>query len=170
MKKIWSFAVNSVILFGSYFLSSLLCTMVLQTIMRAFVDANSKGEYFWKTVLLYAFMLITCMVHLKITAPTHKTKYLASMKGKEWSLKGGIEYTLKNGDFWLNSVGFAIWPIIIPKFFGVIHLCYFTTNFVSSFPQAILSILTVSVPIFIFSAIGWVIVLHQWCKNRLHTN
>lgn len=170
MKKIGNFVVNSTVLFLSYFVSSTLCMIVVQPIMRLFVDANSKGEYLWKTVYLYAWILATCIVHLKITASTHKTKYLAAMKDKEWSLKGEFRYILKNSDFWINSVGFAIWPIIIPNFFGVIHLFYFRPNFVECFPKAILSIMTVSFPILIFSAIGWGLVLRQWFKNRLHTN
>ena len=168
MKKIGSFVVNSFVLFWSYFLTSTLCVMALQTIMRLFVDANAQGEYLWKTICLYAWMLATCMIHLKITASTHKTKYLAFMKGKEWSLKVTLGYTLKNSDFWLNSIGFAIWPVIIPKFFGVIHLFYFSPDLVANMPGAILSIPTVSVPILLFSAVGWVIVLRLWCKTRIH--
>ena len=170
MKKIGSFIVNSFVLFWSYFLSSTLCVMVAQTVMRLFIDANSKGEYLWKTIYLYAWMLATCMIHLKITASTHKTKYLAYMKGKEASLGEAVKYALKNSDFWLNSIGFAIWPVIIPKFFGVIHLLYFSPELVASFPQQFLSVITVSVPIVIFSAIGWVVVLHQWCKKRIHAD
>ena len=170
MKKIGSFLVNSFALFWSYFLTSTLCLMVVQTLMRLFIDANSKGEYLWKTIYLYAWMLATCMVHLKITASTHKTKYLAFMKGKEWSLTETVGYLLKNSDFWLCSIGFAIWPIIVPKFFGVIHLLYVSPAFLESFPPAILSIPTVSLPILILSAVGWILVLRFWCKKRIHTN
>ena len=170
MKKIGAFVVNSIVLFWSYFLSSTLCLAALQTIMRVFVDADSKGEYLWKTVCLYAWMLVTCVIHLRATASTHKTKYLAQMEGKEWGLGEGIKYTLKNRDFWLNSIGFAIWPILIPKIFGAIHRLYFTPTFLESFPQAIISVLTVSLPIVILSAIGWVFVLYRWSKNRLHTS
>ena len=170
MKKFGSFIVNSLILFWSYFLGSTLCMMVLQTAMRLFIDANSKGEYLWKTFCLYAWMLVACMVHLKITASTHKARFLTHMKGKEWSFKDAMSYILENSDFWLNSIGFAIWPMIIPKFFGVINLFYFSPSFVASFPRSILSGLTVSLPILIFSAIGWVVVLHRWCRNRIHTD
>ena len=168
MKKIGSFIVNSFVLFWSYFLTSTLCMMVVQTIMRLFVDANSKGEYLWKTIYLYAWILVTCMVYLKATASTHKTQYLAFMKGKEWSLKDTVGYILKNSDFWLCSIGFAIWPVIIPKFFGVIHLLYVSPTFLESVPPAILSIPTVSLPILILSAVGWILVLRFWCKKRIH--
>ncbi len=168
MKKIVSFIVHSFILFWSYFISSLLCLMVMQTIMRLFIDADSKGEFLWKTIFMYVWMMATCMVDLKITASTHKTKYLAYMKGKEWSFKDTVEYILKNTDFWSGSIGFAIWPVIIPKFFGAIHRLYVSPEFLVSFPRSILSVLTVSLPILILSAVGWVLVLRSWCKNRLH--
>ena len=73
MKKIGSFIVNSFVLFWSCFLTSTLCMMVVQTIMRLFVDANSKGEYLWKTIYLYAWILVTCMVHLKATVNSSLT-------------------------------------------------------------------------------------------------
>lgn len=168
MKKIGSFIVNSFVLFWSYFLTSTLCMMVAQTVMRLFVEANSKGEYLWKTIYLYGWMLATCMVHLKVTASTHKTQYLAFMKGKEWSLGTTAGYLLKNSDFWLNAIGFAIWPIIVPKFFGVIHLLYVSPAFLESFPRAVLSIPTVSLPILILSAVGWMLTLRAWCRKRIH--
>jgi hypothetical protein len=169
MRKIGSFIVNSFVLFWSYFLTSTLGLVVAQTVMRLFVEGDSRGEYIWKTMYLYAWMLATCMVHLKATASTHKTKYLAFMKGKEWSFAETVGYTLKNGDFWANSIGFALWPVIIPKFFGVIHLCYFSPSAVAAFPGALLSVLTVSVPILLLSAVGWLFTLRAWCKNRIQT-
>lgn len=168
MKKIGSFIVNSFILFWSYFLTSFLCLMVLQTFMRLIFDADSKWEFAWKTLVMYAFMLITCMVHLKVTASTHKTKYLTYMSGKEWSFKETLAYVLKNTDFWLNTIGFAIWPIIIPKFFGAIQRLYVSAAFLETFPRAILAIPTVSLPIVILSLAGWVLTLRTWCMGRLH--
>lgn len=168
MKKVGSFIINSFILFWSYFLTSFLSLMVLQTVMRLIFDADSKGEFAWKALVMYAFMLITCMVHLKITASTHKTKYLDYMSGKEWSFKEALTYTLKNLDFWLNTIGFAIWPVIIPKFFGAIQRLYVSAAFLESFPRAILAIPTVSLPIVILSLTGWVLTLRGWYKERLH--
>ena len=168
MKKIGSFIVNSFILFWSYFLTSTLGIMILQTIMRLFIDADSKGEFAWKTLVMYAFMLITCMVHLKVTASTHKTKYLTYMSGKEWSFKETLAYVLKNTDFWLTTIGFAIWPIIIPKFFGAIQRLYVSVAFLETFPRAVLAIPTVSLPIVILSLVGWVLTLRTWCVGRLH--
>ena len=168
MRKIGSCIVHSFVLFWSYFVSSLLCLMAMQTIMRLFVDADSKGEFLWKTLFMYAWMATTCMVDLKITASTHKPKYLSYMRGKEWSLQDTVKYVLKNTDFWSGSIGFAVWPIIVPKFFGSIHRFYVSPEFLESFPRAILSVVTVSLPILILSAIGWVLVLRTWCKNRLH--
>lgn len=168
MKKIGGFILNSVVLFWSYFLSSSLCLLVLQTVMRIVVEADSKGEYLWKSVCMYAFMSGTCMMYLKITASTHKTRYLAYMSGKEWSYKETLVYVLKNPEFWSASLGFAVWPVILPKLFGSIHRLYFSPEFVASFPRAILSVVTVSLPILILSALGWLLVLRSWCKNRMH--
>ncbi len=168
MKKIGGFILNSVVLFWSYFISSFLCMLVLQTAIRIFVEADSKGEYLWKSVCMYAFMLSTCMVYLKVTASTHKTKYLAYMSGKDWSFKETLSYILKNPEFWSASIGFAIWPVMLPKLFGAIHRLYFSPELLLSFPRAILSVLTVSLPILILSAVAWLLVLRSWCKNRMH--
>ena len=168
MKKIGIFILNSVVLFWSYFLSSTLCMLVLQTAIRIVVEADSKGEYLWKSVCMYAFMLGTCMVYLRVTASTHKTKYLAFMSGKEWSFQQTFAYILKNPEFWSASIGFAIWPVMLPKLFGAIHRLYFSPELLVSFPRALLSVLTVSLPILILSAVAWLLVLRAWCKNRMH--
>ena len=168
MKKIGIFILNSVVLFWSYFISSFLCMLMLQTAIRIFVEADSKGEYLWKSVCMYAFMLGTCMVYLKVTASTHKTKYLAYMSGKDWSFKETLSYILKNPEFWSASIGFAIWPVMLPKLFGAIHRLYFSPELLVSFPRALLSVLTVSLPILILSAVAWLLVLRAWCKNRMH--
>ncbi len=168
MKKIGSFILNSIVLFWSYFISSFLCLLVLQTVMRLFVDADSKGEYLWKAVLMYAFMLGTCMVYLKVTASTHKPRYFAYMSGKNRSFKETLVYILKNPEFWSASIGFAIWPVILPKLFGAIHRLYVSPELLVSFPRLILSLLTVSLPILILSAVGWLLVLRSWCKSRMH--
>lgn len=168
MRKIGSFIVTSFVMFWSYFVCSFLCLMVMQTFLRLFIDADSKGEYLWKTVVMYAWTVITCMVQLRVTASTHKPKYLGYMQGKEWSLRETVAYILKNSDFWLGSIGFAIWPVILPKFFGAIHRLYVSSEFYVSFPTSILAVLTVSLPMMILSAVGWMLVLRSWCKNRLH--
>lgn len=170
MKKIGHFLLNSVVLFWSYFISSFLCLLVLQTVMRLFVEADSKGEYLWKSVCMYAFVLGTCMVYLQITASTHKPRYLAYMSGKDWSFKETLAYILKNSEFWLASIGFAIWPVILPKLFGAIHRLYFSPELLLSVPRAILSLVTVSLPIVVLSAVAWLLVLRSWCKNRMHAN
>ena len=45
MKKIQEFVVNSLLLYWGFFLTSTLCGIFVQTIMRMFIEANSKGEY-----------------------------------------------------------------------------------------------------------------------------
>ena len=168
MKKIGSFILNSIVLFWSYFISSSLCLLVLQTAMRIFVEADSKGEYLWKSICMYAFVLGTCMAYLQVTASTHKPRYLAYMNGKDRSFVDTWVYILKNPEFWSASIGFAIWPVILPKLFGAIHRLYFSPELLESFPRAILSAVTVSCPILILSAAGWSLVLRWWYKNRMH--
>jgi len=168
MKKIVSFILNAVVLFWSYFISSFLCILVLQIAMRLFVEADSKGEFLWKSICMYAFVLGTCMVYLRVTASTHKTKYLAYMSGTDWSFKETLSYILKNPEFWSASIGFAVWPVMLPKLFGAIHRLYFSPELLLSFPRALLSVLTVSLPILILSAVAWLLVLRSWCKNRMH--
>lgn len=169
MKKIGNFIVTSIVLFGSYFLVSTLGMMVIQTLMRLFVDANSHGEYLWKTIYVYMCIAAVCMFHLKITAATQKTKFLTYMSGKQWRFKESTGYILKSRDFWLNSIGFALWPMIVPKLFGVVNLLYFSPSVVENFPQSLLSVLTVSLPILFLSGIGWEFTLHRWYQSRMHT-
>ena len=168
MKKVLHFIINSFVLFWSYFISSTLIMIVPQIIFRTFITANSRGEYLWKAIFMYAWIMITCIIHLRITSPTHKQKYLNYVKEKEWSFKETLKYTLKNTDFWLNSIGFAIWPVFLPRLFGAINRLYVTPTFYESFPLSILSILTVSLPIIIISAIAWIIILRHWCQKRMH--
>ena len=168
MKRIGSFIVTSFVLFWSYFVSSFLCLMLLQTFLRLLIDADSRGEYLWKTLVMYAWMVMTCVLQLRVTASTHKPGYLAYMQGKEWSLRETVTYILKNTDFWLSSIGFAIWPVLVPQLFGAILRLYVSAEFLSVFPRAILALPTVSLPIMLLSAVGWVIVLRSWCMNRIH--
>lgn len=170
MKKVFGFAVNSIILFWSYFLSSSLWLLFAQTFMRIFIAADSKGEYLWKSFCMYAWILLTCVIHLVATATTHKPKYLTYMTGKEWKLKEAVIYTVKNFDFWYNTIGFAIWPVILPKLFGAINRLFVSIEFYNTFPLSILSIATVSVPIILFSLVGWLLVLKYWYKKRLHVD
>ena len=167
MKKIGRFVVTSFVLFWSFFLGSTLCIAVLQIVMRLFIDANSKGEYLWKTLLLYTWMTLTCTIYLKGSASTYKTKYLVYMNGREWRIGEGVRYTVKNLDFWANAIGFSLWPVLVPKFFGVVHLLYVSPEFLTGFPAAVLSVPTVSLPIVVLSFLGWMITLRGWCKQRL---
>ena len=168
MKKIGTFLLNSVIQFGGYFLSSLLCIGVLQIVMRTFIKAESTGENLWKTLVMYAFMAATAVVFKAVIRSSDKAGYFAHMEGRESSLKETARSTLKNVDFWLCSAGFAIWAIIIPKAFGAINRLFLGAELYESFPLSILSVLTVSLPIMAFSFAAWVIVPRYWEKNRLH--
>ena len=170
MKKIGTFLLNSVIQFGSYFLSSLLSIGVLQILMRLFIKAESTGENLWKALVMYAFMAATAIAFKAVARSSDKTEYFAYMEGKEKSFKESARYTLKSVDFWLCSAGFAIWAIIIPKAFGAINRLFLGAELYETFPLSILSVLTVSLPIMAFSFAAWVIVPRYWEKNRLHKN
>ncbi len=170
MKKVGTFLLNSVIQFGGYFLSSLLCIGVLQIVMRTFIKAESTGENLWKTLVMYAFMMVTAVVFKTVARSSDKAGYFAYMEGREKSFKESARYTLKSVDFWLCSAGFAIWPIIIPKAFGAINRLFLGAELYESFPLSILSVLTVSLPIMAFSFIAWILVLRKWEKTRLHKN
>ena len=168
MKKIIRFLLNSVALFWSYFLSSLLILFIIMVPLRFFIPAESKAEYLWKTIVLYLAMTIVCTVHLLITAPIYKVNYLRSLGGEKWNLKSAFLYTVKKPMFWYNFVGFAVWPVILPRLFGVINLLYFDKNLLQSFPNSILVILTVDIPFLLLSILAWMIVLKLWSKKRLH--
>lgn len=170
MKKVGTFLLGSVIQFGSYFLSSLLCIGVLQVLMRLFIKADSWGENLWKALCMYAFMAAIAIAFKATAGSADKAKYFAYMEGRERSLKETALYTLKNADFWLCSTGFAIWPIILPKLFGAINRLYLSPELYEMFPLSILSVLTVSLPILVLSFVAWVLVLRSWEKKRLYKN
>ena len=168
MKKAISFVINSIILFVSYFITAFLVMLILQVPMRIFIDAESRLEFFWKTVVQYACMVAVCVVFLLVRNPEHKVSYLKHIENSEWELRDACLYVIKNKNFWLNTVGFAIWPIFVPKYFGALNLFYVSKEFLSSFPSSILVIFTVDLPFVLFSFIAWVIVLRHWSKTRLH--
>ena len=169
MKKVLSFLLNSFVLFWGYFISTILCLIGLQTLLRAFIPAQTWGEYLWKTLFLYISMIIVCVVRLSVASPTYKVNYLAFLKYEKWNVKKALIYILKSKDFWYNTLGFAIWPVILPTLFGVINRLYVSTSFLESFPASILSIITVDVPFTLLSLVAWVIILYRWSKGRLYS-
>ncbi len=170
MKKVGMFFLNSVILFGSYFLSSSLFILILQTIARIWIPANSKVEFFWKALCMYAFIAGTVAIFVSATRSAEKARYFACMEGREKGLRETALYVLRNADFWMCSIGFAIWPLVLPMLFGSINRFWVSAEFYNRFPPSLLSVLTVSLPILILSFVAWVLVLRSWEKNRLHKN
>jgi len=168
MKKLISFAINSVILFVTYVLTAFLIMLILQVPMRIIFDAESKSEFLWKTIVQYACMVAVCVGFLLFRNPEHKIDYLKHIENGEWSLKDSCLYTMKNKHFWINTIGFAVWPVIIPKLFGTINLLYASEEFLLNFPSSILVIFTVDVPFVIFSFAAWMIVTRYWSKTRIH--
>lgn len=168
MKKIGSFILNSIILFWGYFLGSSLFLLVMQTFMRMIIDADSKGEFLWKSLVMYIFMLATNIGYLSVTASTHKTNFLKFMEGKEWTPAQTVVYIAKSVDFWLCSIGFAVWPIMLPRFFGAINRLFVSADIYQSFPLSVLSVATVSLPIILLSFVGWALMLSHWYRQRLH--
>ena len=169
MKKVFRFLLNSVSLFWSYLLVVFLIGLIIMVPLRVFIPAESRGEYLWKTILQYLIMIVVCSVHLLITAPTYKVYYLHTLGAEKWSLRSAFLYTVKNPGFWYNFAGFAVWPIILPRLFGVVNLLYFDQSVLQSFPNSILTILTVDLPFLLLSVPAWLLVLHHWSKKRLYT-
>ena len=167
MKKVVRFILNSVILFWGYFISSILFLMIIQTFMRIFVPADGFGEHLWKTIVLYLFMAGTCSIHLLATSPTHKVKYFQEIGDHPWSFSFACRYTIKNIDFWYNVIGFSIWPILIPKLFGVLHTLYFSAAVLEKIPAPFISLLVVDLPFIPISFLIWIFVLRSWSKHRL---
>ena len=170
MKKVVSFVVNSVVLFWGYFLLSFLIMFALQVPMRVIFDAFSVWEYLWKAIVTYASMVAVCVVKELMDSTNQKRRYLDHLGDGEWSLKDSVLYTVKNPIFWRNTIGFAIWPVIVPRFSGAIHLLYVSPEFLAGFPAAALSVPTVSLPIVVLSFVGWILTLRGWCKGRMRHN
>ena len=168
MRKIFSFIGNSLILFVSYFIMTTLTIMILQTPMRIIFEAESKPEYLWKTIVLYGGMVVVCVIHFLNRNPGQKLQYLRHIENTSFQLKDAFFYVIKNKDFWKNCLGFSVWPIIIPKIFGVINLLYVSRGFLNSFPKFILTVFTVDLPFILISFITWIVFLHRWSANRLH--
>ncbi len=167
MKKIGSFLIHSVTLFGVYLLVTLLLTAVLQVVLRIFVPADSWGEYLWKALLSYGVMLAVSAVYLNVSGAEHKRAYLASTEGTAWSFGHSLSFTLKNFDLWSRIMAFAVWPVIIPKFFGAINRLYVSKDFLASFPARVLVLATVDVPFILMQISAWVIVTLVWHRGRM---
>ena len=168
MKKVINCAINSVILFVTYFITAFLILLILQVPMRFIFEAGTKLEFLWKTIVQYACMVVVCVGFLLLRNPEHKVEYLKHIENGEWNFRDACLYTSRNKNFWINSVGFAIWPVLIPKYFGAINLLYASEEFLNSFPTAIFVIFTVDVPFVIFSFAAWLIVTRYWSKTRMH--
>ena len=168
MRKVFGFIGNSIILFVPYFIMTVLILMILQTPMRLLFEAESKLEYLWKTIVLYGGMVVVCAVHFLNRNPGQKVQYLKHIENRSFQLKDSFFYVIKNKDFWRNCSGFSIWPIIIPRFFGVINLLYVSKEFLQTFPKFILTVFTVDLPFIVISFITWIVILHRWSEKRLH--
>ena len=168
MKKVINFIGNSIFLFGTYIIAAFLIMLILQVPMRIFIDAESQLEYLWKALVQYAVMVAVCVVFLLVRNTEHKVVYLKHIENGEWNLRDACVYVIKNKYFWINTAGFAVWPILVPKLFGAINLFYASKDFLSSFPISILVIFTVDLPFVVFSFIAWLIVTRYWSKTRMH--
>ncbi len=99
---------------------------------------------------------------------TQKRTYLAATEGKSWTLQSGLSYTLRSPDFWFRTVGFSVFPVLIPKLVGVINYLYVSREALGSFPPSILAILTVDLPFVLFHAAAWLFVTRKWSRERMH--
>ncbi len=167
MKKVGSFLIHSVTLFGVYLVVTLLLTAILQVVLRIFVPADSRGEYLWKALLSYGVMPAVSAVYLNMSGAEHKRAYLAATEGAAWSLGRSMSFTLKNVDFWSRVMAFAIWPVIIPTLFGAINRLYVSADFLASHPARALVLATVDVPFILMQIGAWVIVTLVWHRGRM---
>ncbi len=167
MKKAGSFILHSITLFGMYLLVTLLLTAIVQFVMRSFVPADSRGEYLWKALLSYGVMLAVSAGYLNVSGSEHKRAYLSSTEGTAWSFGRSLSFTLKNCDLWARIVAFAVWPVIIPKFFGAINRLYVSEAFLASFPARVLVLATVNVPFILMQIGAWIIVTSVWHRGRM---
>ena len=143
--------------------------MILQTPMRLVFGAETKLEYLWKTVLMYAVMIEVCVVQLLFRSTEQKLQYLKHIEGGAWNFGDSVIYTFKNKTFWASSIGFAIWPVILPKLFGVINLLYVSKDFLESFPKSVLVLVTVDLPFILISFASWIMIEYFWSAKRLHS-
>ena len=168
MKKVVSFVVNSVVLFWGYFLLSFLIMFVLQVPMRVIFDAFSVWEYLWKAIVTYASMVAVCVVKELMDSTNQKRRYLDHLGDGEWSVKDSVLYTVKNPIFWRNTIGFAIWPVLIPRIFGAVTHLYFSEQTMETVPLSLLVIVSIVIPSFICSFLAWPCVLYHWSETRIH--
>ena len=166
LKRILAFVGHFAILFWSYFLTSTLLMMVLQVPMRFLFDVESQGEFLWKTVLMYSVMILVCVGHLLFRSSEQKLQYLHHIEQSGWSFGDGASYVIKNKQFWMNTVGFAVWPVMIPGLFGVINRLYVSKSFLEQFPKQVLVIFTVILPFALLSYLTWNVVLRYWSVRK----
>ena len=158
------FIVNSLTHFWSYLLLCLTVTVALQLVMRIFIDADTFLEFLWKAIVSYVCMVTVSVFWSLRDSGGIKKEYLLSV-GEEPSLKMNVLYTLKCRLFWENLIGFAIWPLVIPRLFGAITRLYFSANIMETVPLNFLVIVSVILPFLICSFISWQIVLLVWSKT-----
>lgn len=163
------FVLNSCILFWSYTLIGFLARLILQTPLRMIgIAADTRAEYLWQTVVMYAIMLVVCVGHLLLRNAGQKVDYFRAVDNRPWDLREAVTYVLRNPDFWENSIGFAVWPLLFPKLFNTIHLLYVSRTTLETFPKPLLALLTVSMPFVLFSFAAWLLILYRWNVTRMH--
>ncbi len=167
MKKITQFLLDSGILFGGYLLASLPLMMLLQTVMRLFVKADSRGESVWKAVFLYLVLWAISAIYLHWSSADMKRDYLAATESTAWSLRVSILYSLRRGEFWSRLAGFSVWPLVLPKLFGVFKTCYAGDAVLKTPLPSLLNIAAVILPFALLSLIAWCVVLRIWHGKRL---
>ena len=140
--------------------------MILQVPIRFVVDAESQGEFLIKALLMYAVMIVVCVGYLLLRSSEQKLQYMHHIEQSGWSFVENSKYVIKNKQFWMNTVGFAIWPIILPKLFGVINRLYVSESFLEQFPKSLLVVFTVILPFVVLSYLAWIMILRYWSVKK----
>ncbi len=167
MKKIGTFALYLISLYWLYFLATTLLLLILQTVMRLFIPGESWGELLWKTIVFYIMMTVVSAGHLKITGAEQKRVYLSLSEERPWSLRTSLRFTLKNADFWLRTPAFAVWPVIVPSFFGSVKSLFFSQAVLARLPDRVWMILTFDLPFLLMHLCAWLLVTRLWHMGRL---
>ena len=111
-------------------------------------------------------MILVCVGHLLFRSSEQKLQYLHHIEQSGWSFGDGASYVIKNKQFWMNTVGFAVWPVMIPGLFGVINRLYVSKSFLEQFPKQVLVIFTVILPFALLSYLTWNVVLRYWSVRK----
>ncbi len=168
MKKLFEHLFNIVTLIVSYLLIDLVLMGLLETILRFVIPPESVAKHIWEIILGYAVMIAVCVAQFLLRHGGLKTEYFKAIDNREWNFKEAASFVFHCSEFWFNTIGFALFPICVPKIFGYISVPIVGSTLWNTIPKSIINIFTVSIPFCLLSFGAWMFMLYRWNKNRLH--